>query len=72
MTNYKSILKYFLFASLCVLCSCSSDDDDNNGSGSGSGSGSNSSITINLDGVSAKLNNVYWTAESNGDGTNFW
>lgn len=72
MTNYKSIFKYFLFASLYVLSACSSDDDGDNGSGSGSGSGSNSSITINLDGVSAKLNNVYWTAESNGDGTNFY
>ena len=60
MTNYKSIFKYFLFASLCVLSACSSDDDGDNGSGSGSGSGDNSSITINLDGVSAKLNNVYW------------
>ena len=55
---------------MCLFCVCSSDDDEDDGSGSdGSGKGS---VTLNIGGVKAKLDNVYWMAEANGDGTNYY
>lgn len=62
--------RFFLVAAVCLFCACSSDDDEDDGSGSG-GSGKGS-VTLNIGGVKAKLDNVYWMAEANGDGTNYY
>lgn len=62
--------RFFLVAAVCLFCACSSDDDEDDGSGSG-GSGKGS-VTLNIGGVKATLDNVYWMAEANGDGTNYY
>lgn len=62
--------RFFLVAAVCVFCACSSDDDEDDGSGSG-GSGKGS-VTLNIGGVKATLDNVYWIAEPSGDGTNYY
>lgn len=62
--------RFFLVAAVCVFCACSSDDDEDDGSGSG-GSGKGS-VTLNIGGVKATLDNVYWMAEPSGDGTNYY
>lgn len=62
--------RFFLVAAVCLFCACSSDDDEDDGSGSG-GSGKGS-VTLNIGGVKATLDNVYWIAEPSGDGTNYY
>lgn len=67
-TKFLAMLLFALFSG--VMMSCSSDDDEG-----GNGGGGNASATINLEGTSARFNNVYWTSEAGmgeGQGENLY